>query len=177
MNDFLSHLRQEKLDTQNRRAEFIKLKFLLVAGLFGIGNWEFSGISNNYLLLYLVPIIGFALDLYIHGETFAIRRIGFFVKEIDHNIPIEHSWEQFVNKNRDKFTLVGTNVVSGLIFFGTFFILQIIDNNQFRFSHPLLHYSWVIVNFMIWLLFIYFSLKLHRSLLRNKTPIETSNTD
>jgi hypothetical protein len=141
MEEFLKHIRQEKLDTQKNRAEFIKLKFILIAGLFGIGSFKISIIPDNYLLLYLVPFVGLALDLHIYGETFAIRRIGFFVCEMKNFIPIERTWELFVKENRDRFTLVGVNIVSELIFICTAGLLQFKWDNHFRIYHSFLHYS------------------------------------
>lgn len=171
MKDFLNHIRQEKLETQQRRFALIKLKFLLIVGLFGVGSLKFSGPGDNYLLLYLVPFIGFAIDLYVHGENFAIRRIGFFVREISEPICIERAWELFVNENRDRFTQIGINVVSGLVFATTFFILQFKEDNLLRVNHHVFHYIWIGFNILVLFAFILLSIIGYRSLLKNKTPI------
>jgi len=172
MNDFLNHLRQEKLNTQKSRFEFIRLKFILVVGLFGIGNWKFTEFSENYLLLYLVPFVGFAIDLYIHGENFAIRRIGYFVREIEKCIPVERAWELYVDKNRDRYTRAGIYVVSILLFISTFLILQLKEDNNFRENYGLWHYLWVFVNLVILSLFILCSYRGYNSLKKNKKPIK-----
>jgi hypothetical protein len=174
MKDFLNHIRQEKMETQQRRFALIKLKFLLIVGLFGVGNWKFSDPAENYLLLYLVPFIAFAIDLYVHGENFAIRRIGFFVREISDPICIERAWELFVDENRDRFTQIGINVVSGLVFAATLFILQFKENNSLRVDHHIFHYMWIAFNILVLFMFILLSIFGYRSLLKNKTPISVN---
>lgn len=171
MKDFLEHLRQEKLDTQKRRLEYVRLKFMLVVALFGIGTWKFNGIEDNYLLLYLIPFVGFAIDLYVHGENFAIRRIGFFVRESREHDSLERAWELFVNDNRDQFTRIGINVVSILLFLGTFFILHFKEGNIVRNQNPFLHYLWVIINLILIIVFIVINFIGYNSLNKNKIPI------
>lgn len=177
MNDFLNHIRQEKLDSQQRRYEYTKLKFLIVVGLLGVGNWKFSDGSENYLLLYLVPFVGFAIDLYVHGENFGIRRIGYFLKEVSEHIAMERAWELFVDRNRDQFTRLSINVVSGLVFIGTFFILQFKKENFFRDNHPTIHYSWIVINVFVLLVLIVFNYRGYRSLYKNPSPIPVKDTD
>ena len=171
MKEFLDYLRKEKLETQMRRLEFIKLKFMLIVALLGVGTWEFSSMEDNYLLLYLVPFVGFAIDLYVHGENFAIRRIGFFVKEIVEHDPLERTWELFVDKNRDQFTRIGFNVVSILLFLGTFFVLQFKENNSIRIYSSFLHYLWVVINLILLIILIIINFIGYNSLKKNRTPI------
>lgn len=171
MKEFIDHLRQEKLETQKHRVEFIKLKFLLVVGLFGVGNWNFAEFSNNYLLLYLIPFVGFAIDLYIHGENFAVRRIGYFLRENVRYVPVERTWEYFVSNNRDKYTRTGIYAVSILIFLGVFLILEVKPDNEFRINYLFWHYLWVLINLILLVTFIVFSHRGYKSLNKNKTPI------
>ena len=177
MQNFLNHIRQEKLDAQKRRYEYTKVKFLLVVGLFGIGNWKFSDPSENYLLLYLVPFVGFAIDLYVHGENFGIRRIGFFVREISNYIKIERAWEYFVDNNRDKFTQIGIHIVSGIVFFSTLFLLHFRKENLLREKFPAIHNTWILVNLFIFILFIVLSYRGYRSLYTSATPIQIDSQE
>lgn len=171
MNDFLNHIRQEKIESQKRRYEFTKLKFWLVVGLFGVGNWKFSDGSENYLLLYLIPFVGFAIDLYVHGENFGIRRIGYFVREVTEHVNIERAWELFVDRNRDQFTRIGINVISGLVSIGTFFVLQFKKDNILRDNYTFIHISWIVINAVILLVLIIINYTGYRSLYSNPGPI------
>ena len=177
MKDFLIHIRQEKLDSQKRRHDFTKLKFLLVVGLFGVGSWKITGSSDNYLLLYLIPFVGYAIDLYVHGENFGIRRIGYFVKEVNVHIPIERQWECFVDKNRDQFTRIGTFVISVLIFNGTLFVLHYKKDNHLKINHPNVHCSWIVINILLIGFFVYITFFGYKNLFKKNPPNKVDDNE
>jgi hypothetical protein len=58
---FLKMLNDEKLQAQQRRAEFNKLKLTFVGGLFALGSVEFKNVDLA-LVLYIIPFISICFD-------------------------------------------------------------------------------------------------------------------
>ena len=104
--EFISHLRAEKLKAQDTRGTYTEKKLAYATALLGfgalgtnLGQLSALGGINLGLLLYLVPVVALAFDLYILGEDYSVKRIGAFLarKTTD---PLEKEWEAWAAKNR-----------------------------------------------------------------------------
>ena len=125
----LNSLRTEILATQERRAEYVRRKFVFVIGLLGIGSVSIGSDVKTLNLLYLAPIVSFAFDLYIVGEDFNIKRAGGFLKsDKSQASDSEKEWEQFARENRDPFSRIAGPLLSVIIFFAS--ITQLWQRNS-----------------------------------------------
>lgn len=79
--DFLNLLYEEKLKHKEHRHEFVKHKMVFTITLFGLGSVNFNDIANAGILLYLVPFVALAFDVYILSEDFKVKRIGLFIRK------------------------------------------------------------------------------------------------
>jgi hypothetical protein len=135
---FLKALNDEKLQAQQRRAEFNKLKFTFIASLFAIGSVEFKNIDLA-LVLYIVPFISICFDLYILGEDYGIKRMGGFVRQ---HLPseMEAQWEEWIGQRRDPFATFAVPLLSLLVLVACAAVLWQKEANRIVFG------IWFIVN-------------------------------
>lgn len=114
--DFIKHLRDEKLKQQDKRAEYIKTKFLFVLALISVATSLFNSdkLAENVLVLsvflYIIPMVAFAFDLYILGGAFAIKRIKTYLAYIDNSNNSEKDWQSFVDKYEKSFMINNRNI-------------------------------------------------------------------
>ena len=99
--DFLKHLQDEKLKTQAARNTYVIRKLVYATGLLGLGSIK-PGAADLSPLLYVVPFLALAFDLYILGEDYSVKRIGAYLGAASCD-PLERRWEQWVADNRDPF--------------------------------------------------------------------------
>ncbi len=111
---FLASLNEEKLQAQERRAQFTIRKLAFVGALFAAGTVKLPQGIELTLVLYIVPFISIAFDLYVLGEDYGIKRMGAFVlKQLD--TEIEAEWERYVAQRRDPFTNTARSFLSLLV--------------------------------------------------------------
>ena len=139
--EFLSQLRDEIADGQQRRAAYIKIKLSFIVGLLGVGAFSLGGPVKTSPILYLVPLVAFIFDLYILGEDFGIKRAGIFIGTSNKAPEEERIWENNLSYARDKLSFLAGPIstfasvvaaIAGLIISGQ-------DINNYLFIH------WVIV--------------------------------
>ena len=95
--DFVSHLREEKLYAQQARSAYTQRKLAYGAALLGIGALSFQQFNLNLNpVLYLVPFVAAAFDLYILAEDYSVKRIGAYLRE--HSSRQERDWELYVSR-------------------------------------------------------------------------------
>lgn len=121
-SEFISHLREEKLRQQDRRASYIRLKFTFVIGLFSIAAALPSltpdgGTFYIYGLFYLTPFVAVLFDFYILGGEFAVKRIRAFLHEQDARNDSEKLWDSFLSKKPKEFMGLNRLWVTSSIFF------------------------------------------------------------
>ncbi len=78
---FLGDLYEEKLRHKGHRKELVLQKLVIVVGLFGIGTIKIPTVDLTNLL-YCVPFVAMACDMYIFAEDFKVKRVGLFVQRI-----------------------------------------------------------------------------------------------
>lgn len=118
---FVDHLRSEKLRTQDARGGYSEKKLVYATTLLGVGSLGVNlgqigslGPVNLGLLLYLVPWVAIAFDLYILGEDYSVKRIGKFLADNTAD-PLEKTWEAWIAKRRDPFAPLAMPVLTTLI--------------------------------------------------------------
>ena len=129
--EFISHLRAEKLKAQDTRGTYTEKKLAYATALLGfgalgtnLGQLSALGSINLGLLLYLVPVVALAFDLYILGEDYSVKRIGAFLarKTTD---PLEKEWEAWAAKNRDPFAPLAMPILTSALLLASVFILWV----------------------------------------------------
>lgn len=95
-------LHKEISDIQNRRFKLVILKIGFVTALLGLGSIKISTLQDLEYLLFIAPLPAVFFDLMILGESFAIRRIGKFLREQNQDLLIKE-YEQFIYNNPDIF--------------------------------------------------------------------------
>jgi hypothetical protein len=102
--EFLRALHEEKIRTQNERAELVTTKLAFITVLFGLSsvNLEIK-IADICWLLYFVPLVAISYDLYIMSADSRIKRIGIFLGRHPASMTgkAERAWEQFCTTYRD----------------------------------------------------------------------------
>ncbi len=102
--EFLRALHEEKIRTQNERAELVTIKLAFIAVLFSLSSLDIGiEISDIFWLLYFVPLIAISYDLYIMSADSRIKRIGIFLGRHPDSLAgkAEREWEKFCTSYRD----------------------------------------------------------------------------
>lgn len=102
--EFLRALHEEKIRTQNERADYVTRKLAFVTVLFGISSVNLGiRIADIYWLLYFIPLVAISYDLYIMSADSRIKRIGIFLGKhpASRAGAAEREWEHFCTDYRD----------------------------------------------------------------------------
>lgn len=146
--EFIKHLREEKLKAQETRSSYTQKKLAYVTALLGIGVLGIEQFDLNPVL-YLVPFVAAAFDLYILAEDYSVKRIGAYL-QVRSSAPVEEDWEDWVGRNRDPFALVAMPILSTLMLAGAAVIIWITSGG----SVPTLYWPWLVVGLLpSWFLF------------------------
>jgi len=142
--DFITDLRKQIMQSQDRRFNFIRQKSTFVISFLGIGSISFVSLSIDmkiWILLYLAPIIALVYDFYIIGESFNIKRMGVFIRECP-KAPFEEGlWEICISKNRPVMPKIGMMVSTILVLLAAMLVLWIYEKVN------IIYILWVIINF------------------------------
>ena len=105
-------LRTEITDTKKLRHDLIMRKFAFLTAFMGAGAINLLSKAQTTvdfgMLLFLIPFVAIAFDLYIFVEDYRIKRAGEFLKRLERDPGItqqqrlECIWEYFVAKNPNK---------------------------------------------------------------------------
>ena len=107
--EFLQRLRVEALHHKEKRTNFVLQKLAFVVALFGIVvlrtptmvRTPVSLLDDFYWLLYALPFVALAYDVYICAEDYKVKRIGAFFRTSTHVGACEREWEAYVNDRRE----------------------------------------------------------------------------
>jgi len=102
--EFLRALHDEKIRTQNERAELVTIKLAFITVIFGLGSVNLGiEIHDICWLLYFVPLVCISYDLYIMSADSRIKRIGIFLGKHPCSSAgeAEREWERFSTTYRD----------------------------------------------------------------------------
>jgi hypothetical protein len=135
--DIFEKLRAEITDQRKLRHDLIMRKFAFLTAFMGTGAINLVSKSQTTLnfgmLLFLVPFIAIAFDLYIFVEDYRIKRAGEFLKQLanhpgaDEKQRIEGSWEDFVERNPNKGSTFAFFVVTLIYTVASFLLLVMLD--------------------------------------------------
>ncbi|OGI21118.1 MAG: hypothetical protein A2255_06690 [Candidatus Melainabacteria bacterium RIFOXYA2_FULL_32_9] len=120
-------LREEIVDTQQKRRECCIRKMAYIVGLFGAGSlFTLSAYTyGSIILLFLTPLIALAFDIYIVSEDFCVKRIGNFLKTREPEESPEYTeWEKFVELNDDTLFPMAFWLTTVLIYAASYFTLR-----------------------------------------------------
>lgn len=149
--DFIKHLREEKLGAQQIRYSYTQKKLAYVTALFGLGLGSISIAEFDLRpILYLIPFVATAFDLYILAEDYSVKRIGTFLGA--HTTEeLERKWEKWVSKNRDPFAPVAMPILTTLLLAGAALALWVTSNRDI----PPIFWLWLILaGLPSWVLFV-----------------------
>lgn len=102
--EFLRALHEEKIRTQNERAELVTIKLAFITVIFGLGSVNIGiEMLDICWLLYFVPLVCISYDLYIMSADSRIKRIGIFLGKHPFSSAgeAEREWEKFSTIYRD----------------------------------------------------------------------------
>ncbi len=121
--EFVKHLHEEKLKAQETRAMYTEKKLAYVTALLGVGTVSLAAFEVS-AILYVVPFVAAAFDLYILSEDYSIKRIGAYLG-IRSKDDMEREWEKWVHDNRDPFAPTAMLILSLLLLVGAGMIIWI----------------------------------------------------
>ena len=104
MTDITEKLRAEINISKKNRHDFVLRKFSTITILLGAGSLRkidaLQSIGIDFApLLFLVPLIAIAFDMYILGEDFRIKRAGEFIRRHPKIIAENESeWEEYCSE-------------------------------------------------------------------------------
>lgn len=129
--EFLKHLRSEKLKAQEWRTTYTFKKLAYATALLGLGSLDINigpitavGKVNLGLLLYLAPLVALAFDLYILGEDYSVKRFGTFLGQNSRD-GLERNWEKWVSEHRDPFAPFAMPALTTLVLIGASIVIWI----------------------------------------------------
>jgi ABC-type glycerol-3-phosphate transport system permease component len=102
--EFLRALHEEKIRTQNERAELVTRKLTFITVLFGLSSVNLGiEIADICWLLYFIPLVAISYDLYTMSADSRIKRIGVFLGRhpVSAAWKAEREWEHFCTTYRD----------------------------------------------------------------------------
>ena len=114
--EFLKHLREEKLAAEDLRGKYTLRKLAYATALLGVGSLSIERLDLSFLL-YLVPLVAFAFDLYILAEDYSVKRFGAFLGSRSTDT-LEQHWEKWIAQNRDPFAPFAMPLLTTLLFLG-----------------------------------------------------------
>ena len=166
---FATKLRDEIEATQKRRHDFILKKFTFGGTLLGLGSLSVPVSLGKSItlapLLYIVPLLAIAYDIYIVAEDYGIKRAGAFLRLQD--VPTENSermWERFVSRYDRSLAPFGFFIATM-----TFLLAASLLIIQTAYQLPIL-LSWIAAIILIDGALLYWSLSLRRRMRTASLP-------
>jgi hypothetical protein len=128
--EFSSRLRGEIREHQNKRHQFSLRKLTFVTALLGVGSLSVvSGKDSRFdtsFLLYLVPFVAIAFDLYIVSEDYRVKRAGAFLAKQESGAgDMERAWETFVKNNVNRWACYAFAIVTGVVIASSMMVLWV----------------------------------------------------
>ncbi len=131
---FLKWLYDEKLLHKEHRHNFIKYKLLFLISLLSIGAIKklTTIVPNINNLVFGVPFISIAYDVFIFAEDIKVKRIGMFVRtECEAKCIDEGNWENWLkadSRRRDFTATIASIFLSAIALFASIVLTINIDS-------------------------------------------------
>ncbi|MDP1809247.1 MAG: hypothetical protein Q8L35_06920 [Actinomycetota bacterium] len=160
---FVKRLRDEIENGQSRRHDFCVKKLAFTTGLLGIGSLGVPFKADHIdltSLLWLVPVVSLAFDLYIVSEDYGVKRAGAFLGKLNSGAAeSERIWEsEFVHEKNNKFAPFAFFIVSIVLWGGAAMLLL---QSHVRYFFIII---WSIVIFLTEIGLLVYSLQLRSNL-------------
>ena len=169
--NFLRHLQDEKLKTQAARATYVTQKLAYATGLLALGSLK-PGSVDLSPLLYLVPFLAMAFDLYILGEDYSVKRIGAFLRA-NSTDALEQRWEDWVSRNRDDFAPFAMPILTNILSAAAALVLWSQPHDS---PTKIIWFAWLPFAFLpIWALFFYYAYLRERVIKKAEESAADSN--
>ena len=120
---FIESLRGEIIHHKDKRATFVLQKLVSIAALFGLGSSKLGDIDLPFLL-FAVPFVSLALDVYISAEDYKVKRIGTFFRIYRYATLAERNWERFVNQHRELVAVWASLVLTAIATLASALVLR-----------------------------------------------------
>jgi|WetSurMetagenome_2_1015567.scaffolds.fasta_scaffold547160_2 hypothetical protein len=124
---FMECLYKEKEIHKNHRFSLIQRKLFLISALFGVGSLQSLNSGHDIdpsWLIYLVPFVAIAYDIFILAEDFKVKRVGaFLLMDRSRICRDEEYWEDFVNANREQLAAYATFLLTFLSSFAALILI------------------------------------------------------
>jgi hypothetical protein len=151
---FLESLYEEKLRHKDHRHTFVVQKLLFIIGLFGLGVLEIKGggehniLFNNGFLLYLVPFVALAYDVYIFAEDFKVKRVGLFVRTRAKMTGVdEMAWEKWVSSHREGMAERASKALTWIAFITSIILIFLLrSTDPFNWGNSVFYFIWLILS-------------------------------
>jgi isopentenyldiphosphate isomerase len=160
--EFIKHIRSEKLKAEETRTTYTLKKLAYATALLGIGSLNINvGQIDLSMILYLVPWVALAFDLYILGEDYSVKRFGAFLGA---NSPdaLERLWEKWVSENRDPFAPLAMPILTTLLLLAAATVIWVGG-----FATGPVFWGWLVLSGLpSWILFIFYRSLRKRTLRR-----------
>jgi hypothetical protein len=151
---FHQSLYEEKNIHKEHRNDFVKMKMVFIATVFGVSSLSIGTkqIDLFYLLL-LIPLLCFSTDIYILAEDYKIKRIGKYIREYPKYFDDDEIlWEDLLHKNadrmREKCGKANSFIVSGFFCMCGAFLYLVFSN--IRIEDIFLFNSYASIGFIIY---------------------------
>jgi hypothetical protein len=126
---FMKYLYEEKNIHKGHRFSLVQRKLFFIGTLLGFGSLSIlrdDSYINFSILVYLVPFMAIAYDIFIFAEDYKVKRVGAFLRnKCKNTCQDEKKWESFVYNNREPLAVFGTVFLTILAFFAAVVILII----------------------------------------------------
>lgn len=136
---FLDELYDEKLKHKEHRHEFVKLKLLFVIGMSGIGSLPNHALIDLSILLYFIPFVALAYDVYIFSEDFKVKRIGLYIRSVPElKAEEDAAWERWLcakSERREKSSMIASLVLTIVTLFSSSYLLSLRSDGATGFVH------------------------------------------
>ena len=130
-HDFHLKLREDMMQTKQRRFRYQLAKVTALSSLAGVGVALIKDV-DLVAFFYVIPFVSFVFELMIYGESFSLRRMAEFVLECkDNEKDAECKWEIFVQDNQDRFAAIGSYLSTTIATFGSLIILVLKSKKGF----------------------------------------------
>lgn len=151
--DFYLKLRDDMLQTKQRRFQYQLAKVTSLGSLVGIGALLIKDVMLT-MFFYVIPFISFAFDLLIFAESFNLKRMTKFIcEEKKDRKDAEFRWEEFVKRNPGKLASIGNYLLTLIAVIGSFIILIFISGNPGLWFKDIYNLIWITTMIAILILF------------------------
>ena len=142
--EFLAKIRDDMLQTRQRRFQLQLAKVTSVGSLIGIASILFDKLHLP-LFFYTIPFVALGFDLFIMGESFTMRRMCVYINLIKKkHQDLEFHWEEFVNFNPNKFSTIGSLIITLIAATGSCLIVVLTHNGQSSWFENLYNIAWLV---------------------------------